>query len=215
MFANAEMSIVGPISKDHLKAARHGLPTGAMLSGIIASGLIGRMLRDVPGDYRAWSYVDDVVIGARSPAETAIIADAVKKVVENNPAGPLAFKMFEVTDAATGFSFLNYRFRLEWRDGQPHVHVHPDHAAFNNLRDKLDGKLTTLNAPCLDQKTAAAFDCVDRWRAAHPLWDANAQALSNLESFAEIFAADHGTIHAKKHLPLLGLDACIGQCLSE
>ena len=210
VFCNSEMPIVGPTSKDHLKAARHGLPKGAMLSGKIASGLIGRMLRDIPGDYGVWSYVDDVVIGARSPAETAIIADAVKKVVETNPAGPLAFKMFEVTDAATGFSFLNYRFRLEWRDGQPHVHIHPDHAAFNNLRDKLDRKLAALSSPGLDQKIATALDCVDRWKAAHPLWDANAHTLSNLACFAEIFAADHGTIHAKKHVPFLGPEACIG-----
>jgi hypothetical protein len=210
VFCNAEMPIVGPTSKDRLKAARHGLPIGAMLSGKIASGLIGRMLRDIPGDFRAWSYVDDVAIGARSPAETTIIADANTKVVENNPAGPLAFKFFEIADAVSGFSFLNYRFRLEGRDGEPHVHIHPDHAAFNNLRDKLDRMLTVSDFDRVEDKMAAASEHADRWRSAHPLWDANSYAVANLRSLAESFAADHGTVCAKKHVPLLGPGACIG-----
>ncbi len=210
VYCNGEMHISGLTHKTALKAARHGLPTGAMLSGKIASGLIGRMLQDIPGDYRAWSYVDDVLIGARSPAETAKIADAVKQVVEKNAAGPLAFKFLEIANSVSGFSFLNYRFRLELRDGKQHVHIHPDHAAFNNLRHKLDRLLNALNTKDIDEKIAAALNFATRWRAAHGLWDANELALDNLNFLVEVHAADHGTIFAKKHVPLFGLDACIG-----
>ncbi len=211
VFLNADMSSDCQHNQSgYLKAARHGLAQGAMLSGIIASGLIGRVLRTIPGDIGVRSYVDDMAICARFPAVTANIRNAVESGFNNLEAGPLTFKYLEIANAEAGFSFLNYRFRLETDKGQERVHIHPDHAAFKNLQAKLDKKLTDLNSKCVDEKVTTALEYVARWRAGHPLWAANAYALNNLEGFAEICAGDHGTICAMKHVPLLGFDTCIG-----
>lgn len=200
VFPNMDMPIESSENtSEFLKAARHGLPTGAMLSGKIASGLIGRVLQTLSGDIRVRSYTDDVAICARTPAAADNIACAIKSGFKQLKAGPLAFKHLEVCDIIEGFSFLNYRFRWE----KDHVHVFPDQAAFKNLENNLRRLMVTLSDFTLDEKLKRAEQFGRNWRTSHALWHANKFAKSNLEAFLHQIVHEHGPISAKYHKPVL------------
>ena len=200
VFPNADMPIECLENQSGiLKAARHGLPQGAMLSGKIASGLIGRVLQTLSGDIRVRSYTDDVAICARTPAAADDIACAIKSGFKQLKAGPLAFKYLEVCDIVEGFSFLNYRFRWE----KEHVHIFPDQAAFKNLETNLRRLMTDLSDLNLDEKLKRAEQYGRNWRTSHSLWHANKFAKFNLAEFLHQTVYEHGTISSKHHKPVL------------
>lgn len=201
VFANAELPIdCHDDQSGYLKAARHGLAQGAMLSGIIASGLVGRVLRTLSGDIGVRSYVDDIAICARSPAVTATIRNAVESGFTQLEAGPLTFKYLEVATAEAGFSFLNYRFKLEQDGGNETVHIHPDLAAFKNFKQRIYGILDDIPGK---KGRDRVYLYAERWRKSQKLWNANGYAKSNFDGSVEIMISDHGTISQLSHKPIL------------
>ena len=177
-----------------------------MLSGIIASGLIGRVLRTIPGDIGVRSYSDDLGICARSPAATATIRNAVTSLFHNLKAGPLTFKYLETAEAREGFSYLNYHFRLEDHGDDEHVHIFPDRAAFKNLRARVHHLLDHYEGSFESKKTRI-HEYVKRWRLSQKSWTLKAGSIKLLNFSVEQMIEDHGTTAQLKHAPLY---QCIG-----
>lgn len=197
--------------KGHLaeaEAARRGLPQGARLSGDTASALLGRELCLLSGAGEIVAYVDDVVIGACSPAGAKNLAEALKMRFGNHPDGPLSFKTIKVVRAEEGFSFLGYWIRLVVDDGEPIVRVKPSHEAKQKLKRGVFRRLADLGAD-IDPKSVdkCLNDYRDNWRRAFPLWKPDADALLLLElevlGYADDFFSGYDRKLPVKAHPLL------------
>ena len=90
------------------ESARHGLPQGARVSGILASSLLGRELHQLDGAMGIVTYVDDGVIGACDPTGAKSLAEAIKLRFGKHPGGPLGFKKLDVRSIEQGFAFVGY-----------------------------------------------------------------------------------------------------------
>ncbi len=179
-------------SKKHMgikSAVRQGLPQGAAVSGQIASALIRRKLETcLSGDYRRVSYVDDVVIGARSQDRILEFAKAIKGSFEDDPAGPLTFSRFEVTDSSTRLEFCGHQLSLTDFGGARSVWCRPSNKAYSRFRSRLRERFTqTMN---FDQRTDIAQRYAEQWAKSFGSWWQAPQAYQYLITIAEIEAAD-------------------------
>jgi hypothetical protein len=152
------------------EAVRHGLPQGARVSGILASSLLGRELRQLDGAMGIVTYVDDGVIGACDPAGAKSLAEAIKLRFGKHSGGPLGFKRLEVCSIEEGFAFLGYYLRLDVLSDEPKVFVQPSHEAWEKFRRNLMHKLSVV-------KPKPDLEC------------GNKDSLRLLESLASIFPA--------------------------
>jgi hypothetical protein len=127
----------GLTEHDLESAARRGLPQGAMASPLLASALLGRVLRNLSGDIVATSFGDDIAIGARTLRGAESIAKALTKRLAELPAGPLSLKTSDVFDAEHVIEFLHFRWRWKYGFGDPKIHREPSRKAFNTFERRL------------------------------------------------------------------------------
>jgi hypothetical protein len=173
------------------EAARHGLPQGARVSGILASTLLGRELRQLDGAMGIVTYVDDGVIGACDPTGAKSLAEAIKKRLDNLPGGPLSFKKLDVQPVEFGFEFLGYWLRLDQWCEPAKVVARPSHQALCRFKRKLARKLASCSPkPDRDRGVQIALNYFEGWKAAYPLWQPEEAEICDMEAVVEIMASD-------------------------
>lgn len=203
LFPNSYIHIHGYQEMEHIKVARRGLPQGAALSGQIASGFLDREVRPMVGsNQRVLSFVDDVAIGARDPADIEATAKAIIGKLQNLQAGPLTLKTSEIRNAQDGFEFLNYKFRI-WNGDEDFCHICPNQRAFSGLDRGLRNRLNALGDCHMSEKEQVGRDYAQRWLAGHGKWNMCELAELNFESSVDQMIHDHGTIFDQKHKPIL------------
>jgi len=193
------------------EAARHGLPQGARVSGLLASTLLGRELRQLDGAMGIVTYVDDGVIGACDPAGAKSLAEAIKLRFGNHHGGPLGFKKLDVHSIEQGIPFLGYWLRLDLLSELPKVTVRPSHEAREKFRRELMRKLA-LTSPKPDWDTAieVAHAYGKRWRAAFSHWQPDEAEIHEFEGKVEIFVGDFLSGFPGKHGLKPPVLACVG-----
>lgn len=184
------------------EAARHGLPQGARVSGILASSLIGRELRQLDGAMGVVTYVDDGVIGACDPAGAKSLAEAIKLRFGKHPGGPLGLKKLDVHSIEYGFSFLGYWLRLDHFSEEPKVWAQPSHEAWEKFSRKLMRKLGSISPkPGWDDAVEVAQAYGNRWRLNFPHWQPTEAGLDEFEGKVEILVGDFLAGLTSKHAP--------------
>ena len=109
-----------------------GLPQGAPASDIALAILVQPMLDMLPHDAEPFLYVDDFA-GACSSADAAAATSKTLKQALTTLPGGFSSKYLLVVDAADGFNFLGYHFRL---DSQGELHIRVAEHAFECLFGK-------------------------------------------------------------------------------
>lgn len=202
VFPNAYLCISG--KEEVKKAVRQGLPLGAALSGIIASAMIERELQSViEGDCWVGSCVDDVAIGACSPAGLSIVADAIESRFNKHPAGPLPFKFFKKSQASEGVGFVGYDIRDFGADGQHDVRAWPNGVSRKRFQLRLFDKLDKEQLLDFDERASFSVKYAERWLSSFFAMPLDASLIEDVKIEAEIMASEWGTISQIKHYPIL------------
>lgn len=200
------------INAAEVETARHGLPQGARASGIIASSLLGRELRQLDGAKGIVTFVDDGVLGACDPAGANSLAEATKLRLAKIPGGPLSFKRLDVVSIEQGFQFLGYYLRLDAMSEVPKVFIQPSHEARAKFRRRLMRKLGSISPkPDWDQASEVAHRYAKQWRQSFPLWKPSEAKLFEFEGMAESFADDFLSGFISKHGPPPKLHGIVGK----
>jgi hypothetical protein len=151
LFPNEYIDIKGNKSECTNMAIRQGLPQGAAVSGQIASALIRwKLEKIVSSKYRRVSYVDDVVIGARSQDQIKMLAKAIKGSFENDPAGSLNFSKFDFSHSTEGIDFAGHRIHRSDHpidDGQYTVWKRPNPKSYRRYERRLRQKVIGITDP--------------------------------------------------------------------
>ena len=116
-------------------AVQSGLPQGSRTSQIIASLLLGPVLRKISPAKRIVVHGDDSAIGVRNEEEAHALTDALAGVLKSHPAGPFRLKRSEVVHANDGFDFLQYHHRYDVRDQA--VHRRPSANSYRKYGDRV------------------------------------------------------------------------------
>lgn len=193
------------------EAARHGLPQGARVSGILASALLGRELHQLDGAKGIVTFVDDGVIGACDPTGAKSLAEAIKKRFGNHPGGPLGLKRLDLNSIEQGFQFLGYWLRLDHFSEEPKVRAQPSHEAWAKFSRKLMRKLGSVAPkPSWDEAVELAQAYGKQWRLNFPLWQPTEAGLEEFEGKVEILVGDFLAGFTSKHDLKPPIMNCIG-----
>jgi len=196
------------------KAARQCLPTGARLSGFIASMLLGQELRKLSGAMGIVTFVDDGLIGACDPAGAKTLAQTLNQRLQKLYGGPLSFKYLNIVNVEEGFSFLGFWIRLITVDGAEKVLVKPSHESHVKLKRNLFRQLKALGqSATYDEQLARADEYLANWLRAKRPWiptdleimDHQHRILEYVTDFRDGFANKHQLPKLPKKLGLLGL----------
>ncbi len=187
-----------------VRSARQGLPQGAVVSGQIASTLLGQELHHIGGGMGKVTYVDDGVIGAGSPAEAEQIAKALRQRLTKLRGGPIGFTKLQISDIREGFEFLGYWIRLREGEEGVHVKITPSHSAKQKFRRRLFARLKRGGkALDLDERLVIMEQYRLRWLRAFRLWAPDDAALQDFFDETFIWVDDFGNGYLKKIKPYL------------
>jgi hypothetical protein len=193
------------------ETARQGLPQGARVSGLLASALLGRELRQLDGAMGIVTYVDDGVVGACDPTGAKSLAEAIKLRFGKHPGGPLSFKKLDVDSIERGFQFLGYWLRLDPSSEQPNVVARPSHEGRERFRRNLVHKLRAISPrPDWDTAVEVAQAYGRCWRAAFSHWQPGDEEIYEFEGVVEIFVGDFLSGFPGKHGLKPPVLACVG-----
>lgn len=150
------------------EAARSGLPQGSRASNLVASLLLGPMLRTIASVDRCVLYGDDVLVAHRSEEQAVALSKALPEVLASHPAGPFRLKRCEVTHIRRGFDFLGYHFVLRTSDVD--VHRRPSWKSYERYGEKVSRIAQfepEADVPLLVNRY------LGRWIRAFPRWPHN------------------------------------------
>ena len=109
-----------------------GLPQGAAASDIALAILVKPMLDMLPHDAVPFLYVDDFAVACGSKDAAAATSEALMQALSTLPGG-FSSKYLFVVNAADGFDYLGYNFKL---DSQGELHIRVSEHAFECLLEK-------------------------------------------------------------------------------
>ncbi len=124
-------------------AVRHGLPQGSPVSPKLASGLIGRLLRSLEGDYRVICYGDNIALGAEAQGEVETGVHTLGERLALLDAGPLALGKIELFEADSYVDFMQFRIGAMWSEGEfvDDTYRRPSGEAFERRRRRMCERL--------------------------------------------------------------------------
>lgn len=146
-----------PTTGSLIRLVRQGLPTGAVLSPLLARSLLGRELQELgeTWDVARSSYLDDLTIGAWSQTDAKSAFDALKTQLLLLPAGPLELHAKGPTYAPKkGLGVLGYRLLPGEGYGDNPIHVKPGWPRIEGHKRKLSIKLTAAAKSGVDLNAA-------------------------------------------------------------
>jgi hypothetical protein len=109
-------------------AVRFRLPQGSRAAQFIASLVLGPTLQSLISANRFAFYGDDFAIAVHNEEEGEALTKALHETFKSHPAGPFRLKRCEIAYAVDGFSFLQYRHRLNPGTGK--VRRRPAHRSY-------------------------------------------------------------------------------------
>jgi hypothetical protein len=149
------------------QAVRRGIPQGSPASSLIASFLLGPILKALPCGDRIVLYGDDFAIGAFSENEAQAYIGAFKKILKTHPVGPLELKEgSKVAAVKPHFEFVKYRYCAS----DAGTHRRPSGRSYYRYEHRLRERV--LNAGPLHAKESG-FSYMRNWASAFPKWDKN------------------------------------------
>lgn len=127
-----------------LSMVRQGrLPTGSVLSPLLARGFVGRELRAcLEAEEVGFSYMDDLTIGARTSKDAKAAKERVTKFLQSHPAGPIELHDASILEAASWkVEVLGYVLQPGNGYGDNPVHIKPGRKRLSSYRVRLEAKL--------------------------------------------------------------------------
>ncbi|PBB34329.1 hypothetical protein [Mesorhizobium sp. WSM3882] len=155
-----------------IRLVRQGLPTGAVVSPLLARSLLGRELQGLgeKWDVARSSFVDDLAIGAWSQTDAKSAFDALKTRLSLLPAGPLELHAKGPTFVSKkGFDVLGYRLLPGEGYGNNPVHVKPGAVRIERHKRKLAIKLSEAAKAGIDLN-AVGEAYWKSWYASQQAW---------------------------------------------
>lgn len=154
------------------KAIQPSLPQGIAASPKIMSTFVGQQFQCLTGMKVVYmSYVDDLLIGARTMGELKVATETLKKRYENYKAGSLHFKIIRTVNVNYSNQVLNYvGYAISVDHFTKEVRVRPNIISFQKLYDRLLDCMEEAHIFGIDIEDAAVT-CAERWKASYIMWN--------------------------------------------
>jgi hypothetical protein len=151
----------GPLVNDVLVEARLGIPQGSATSSFLAEALLSSTLDLVPSIGEVLSYLDNILLLAKSKEEVVSMSKALRSALLAHPAGPLKPKPPLLNDLhGQHFEFLGHRFAIT--NGL--VRIAPTELHENRFKNRVTAKLIHLKkANMTPAARAAAIERLRRY----------------------------------------------------
>jgi len=132
-----------PDAITNIAATRRGLPQGSVVSPLLASAFLGRVLRGISEDVRKFAYADNIAICAKSYGDLKSAENALVKRLSAQQYGSLQLGYIRRHHLQAGtnafLDFMQFRFGRKTFAGKvvDEVHRWPSVQAFNRRRKKM------------------------------------------------------------------------------
>ena len=154
-------------------AVRSGLIEGSQASGIVAQKIMEDRLNSVPASLKV-CHGDNVMIGARTEAESLAIANAFASTLEKHPDGPLQLKESVIAKVGEPYmDFCGYRLRPKKRWGNTkRARATPSHKAFTRYDRRMFVRLF-LGGDSYEEQIVEAYTA--SWAQSFGIWTGSSQ----------------------------------------
>ena len=171
----SDLPLYYPYAAEDIEAkvsmVRQGLIQGDVCAPQIARTVLGQELQRVLEKreviYR--SYLDDIVLGARSESELNASLKALTLRLKSHPAGPLDFHDPKIGHIKDGFFYLGYRVSIR-KNGD--FYVRPAKKRFSRLDARANGKFGESAAFTKDELRQIGRAYANNWVNAQRPWKA-------------------------------------------